>query len=214
MITKRQFFTTIIIILFVNVVFIAGIITFFKQHYNKTPEDVAAVDETYDIAEVEVPEVEEDPIVEVDVDALKSEKNVPANYISIYSSLLPGSYVLDGEKSFIFGADGTYSGYFDDDHRHVEGYTFTITDDSDSLYRLTISSPNGMSSVDYFIDMTATGDVELRDVDGEEQTVLYTLVSDGSAYAGGYNADLEKSESVENSEEVEDVSDEDAAPKG
>jgi hypothetical protein len=40
------------------------------------------------------------------------------------------------------------------------------------------------------------------------------LVSDGSAYAGGYNADLEKSESVENSEEVEDVSDEDAAPKG
>jgi hypothetical protein len=216
MITKRHFFTTIAIILFVNVFFIAGIIIFFNNHYsNKDPDEVAAVEQVYEPSDFEyaVSEAEEDPIDEVDIDSLKSEKNVSASYIGIYSSLLPGTYVLDDEQSFVFNTNGTFSGYFDDDHRHVEGYSYTISEGADSLYRLTISSPNGMSSVDYFIGMTADGNVELLDANAEELTVLYTLVSDGTAYAGCYSDSATESE--ETSKETENPSDDTAnVPKG
>lgn len=61
-------------------------------------------------------------IVSEDADKSKIDKTM----LSMYQSLLVGHYEAGSGISYNFLADGTFSGYFDDKHQMVKGYTYEV----------------------------------------------------------------------------------------
>lgn len=213
--TKKNFLMGIIIIGIIDVFVIAGIYYAFRNSSNASEQIPSGSGNSLTIIDAggEAPEMSEgddsadDPINEVDLESLKNEDDPSESFISIYSTILPGKYVENEEVSFEFGRDGSYSGYFNKEHKYVEGYTYEIMRESDTENSVVLRSPNGTSERKFILGLNSQGSILLIE-DGEDHALLFTLVSDGKAYRGEQPAE---SEAEESEGEVEETDGEGAA---
>ena len=208
--TKQKFISILIILGIIDVIVIAAIYYAFKKSGNNAeqPPGISAGTITIEDSEVEVPEIDnDDPINEVDIESLKQEKDPSVSYVSIYSTILPGKYVENEEVSFDFGQDGSYSGYFNKEHKYVEGYTYEIVSESETENSVILRSPNGTSERKFILGLNSKGSVLLIE-DGDDHAILFTLVADGKAYRGEEPADAENSEAEDKPAEEEEKGEE------
>lgn len=197
--TRNQLIKTIIIIIAVNALVIGIIISIFK---GRAKEEIPVAQETKEEIQVVneiVEEVEEDPINEVDFDALINEKSPDESMRMLYANILPTTYKLGNDTAFKFYTDGTYEGYFDEDHLNVAGYSYELVNLEEGIVSLVITSPNGMSSVVYNLEMDINENFLLCNPASEEHEILYTLSFDDSGAGVAY----EGAAPVETPEEVE-----------
>lgn len=92
---------------------------------------------------------------------------------NIYSSLLSGwSFQPEDGITFIFGTDGSYSGFFDSDNMEVEGYTYEITLNETDQYVLNIYNSDKSKVVTYNLSLNDEGNIVLNYKDSTEGFVL------------------------------------------
>lgn len=72
--------------------------------------------------EVSVPE----PAVEQAQQAEFTDEDTTEAIYDIYGILIVGNFKLGKDLEFNFGSDGSYSGFFDNENRFVEGYTYQL----------------------------------------------------------------------------------------
>lgn len=59
-----------------------------------------------------------------------TEEDAAEAIYDIYGILLVGDFNLGNNIEFHFSSDGSYSGFFDNDNRYVEGYTYQLENDA------------------------------------------------------------------------------------
>lgn len=169
MISKNQFVKALIGIILVNIIVITGIVVFVNNklknndYVNEQGQEYAngslEADET-DIEDLESDEDDEELNPEIDrEDALKKIKNQSdkeTSYNQIFTSLLPGVYILEDGKSFSFTKTGAFNGYFNDENPDVTGYSYELSVDADKNI-ITISDPKKTQSVRYILEFEGTG---------------------------------------------------------
>lgn len=208
MITKKKLCVVGAIVLFVNVLVIAGILHFtnekLKKEYSQTDtlepvnEDVVVYDHT-DLTEETMTR---EGISEIDLSVLRSAE--PAvSYNSVYTSLLIGEYVAEDGTVFRFADDYSYSGYFNEDVPEAEYYSYEIINENEAENSLVIYSPDKRSEVTYSLDLDMDGNIILNIPDTETK---YVLCYDGMLYKGDKPKDADEDE-AEVSEETSEETD-------
>lgn len=91
----------------------------------------------------------------------------------IYALLIVGNFKLGNDLEFNFGDDGSYNGFFDNDHRFVEGYSYQLENNAGQIqvhiynedkskivtYIMTLSEETG----NIILELPETGDqLELK----------------------------------------------------
>lgn len=51
----------------------------------------------------------------------------------IYELLIVGNFKLDNDLEFNFGSDGSYNGFFDNENRFVEGYSYRLENNAGQI---------------------------------------------------------------------------------
>lgn len=191
MITKKKMCLTIVVILAVNILVIAGILYYsnmrMKQAYAVTQaekEEMNMDNLTTDLEEVaneysdNMTDTEDDGL-----DNLNVLRNAPSaeSYNNVYSSLLIGEYIAEDGTAFRFAPGNTYSGYFNEDAPDVMNYSYEIVNISDTENEVVIYSADKRLEIKYSLDLDMEGNVILTIPDTETK---YTLCSDGMAYKG------------------------------
>lgn len=191
MITKKKMCMTIVVILAVNILVIAGILYYnnmrMKQAYavaQAEKEEMYMDNLMTDLEEVAneygdgMIDAEDDGIDNLDV-----LRNAPSaeSYNNVYSSLLIGDYVAEDGTAFRFSPGNSYSGYFNEDAPDVVNYSYEIVNISDTENEIVIYSADKRSEVKYSLDLDMEGNVILTIPDTETK---YTLCYDGMAYKG------------------------------
>lgn len=201
MISKKKMWLLTSVIIAVNVLVIAGILYFSNRH--TAPLDPAGeVSESLDPADEvsEAADVSDDvtDIEDVNIDDLEILRNAPSaeSYNNVFFSLLVGKYVAEDGTTFNFGADYSYTGYFDDDNPDVENYSYEIINESESENIVTVYSADKREEIRYFLDLDLEGNVILTIPDTE---IKYVLCYDGMAYKGDKPANTDEKDAMEES---------------
>lgn len=115
----------------------------------------------------DVTDSEQDDFTSNDVAEEQNEKDASADMTvsndmsGLYSSLLLGKYKVGQGIVFEFQSDGSYSGYFDDQHPDVTGYTYTLKYDG-SNYLLSIFNERKSAKVTYYVILTDDAGIILK----------------------------------------------------
>lgn len=203
MISKKKMWLLISVVVAVNVLVIAGILYFSNRHTASSDQN-QTVSETLDddlLDEVGGDANEYDDVAELEdtsTDELEALRNAPSaeSYNNVFFSLLVGKYVAEDGTTFNFGADYSYSGYFDADNPNVENYSYEIVNESESENIVTVYSADKRAEVRYFLDLDMEGNVILTIPDTE---IKYILCYDGMAYKGDKPTNTDDTDAKEES---------------
>lgn len=171
MISKKQFIKVIIGIILVNIIVISGIVIFvnnkMKAHVYTTEDGQEYVNEPVDSSGINAADLvyaddeDEELNLEIDrntaLDRIKNQNSKETSYNQIYTSLLPGVYILEDGKSFSFTKTGAFNGYFNADNPEVTGYSYELSIDKDDNNIVTIYNPKKTESVKYILRFESTG---------------------------------------------------------
>lgn len=103
----------------------------------------------------------------------KKTNDVDSSMTGMYASLLIGDYSLGNGIKYKFSSDGSFSGYFDDEHTDVKGYYYEVVLIGGNNV-VNIYSKDKTSVVSYYIILSEEGDIVLY---YPEANIRFTLES-------------------------------------
>ena len=112
---------------------------------------------------------------EIETSETSVDSRINDSMVYLYQSLFSGwSFKLNEETVFSFGKDGNYSGFFDNAHKSVVGYSYEITSDPETGdYLLNIYNEDKSSVVSYVLTLDeVSNDIMLTYPGAENALVL------------------------------------------
>lgn len=120
MIDKKKVIVFVVAFVVVDLVIVIALSKIFMHKDMDTPMDVT-------MTEPLLEQAQQDPQIE-----LSDEDTTEAIY-DVYGLLIIGNFKLGKDLEFNFGSDGSYSGFFDNDNRFVEGYTYQLDNNAGQI---------------------------------------------------------------------------------